>query len=301
MSDDTIAFEQFAGFFRRWQEIEDAKGKLGDESKDLFADMKGGGYDTKATRAVFRDKRKELNADPAEVQEQEAMYDLYMNALNKGLSKAPARPAPAHVENIEKNRSDNGANINMRHSGIATDLPPHDEDGVIFEDHDAAEGAASTLSQGRPVNPTQEPADSAEQSGDESSAIASPSTDRSSTTSSAPEASTPSEVNEVSGADLSDEVDAHEITRHRPLTGDGGHLSEPSSDAGAGVRAVVETEAVVAKSEQAANQISEAEIPAFLKPVKEPGCLNPASCKIKSLSVLCSGCANERTKSRAAA
>ncbi|MBT1154330.1 hypothetical protein J1C56_01860 [Aminobacter anthyllidis] len=31
-------------------------------------------------------------------------------------------------------RSDGGANINMRHSGIATDLPPHDEDGVIFED-----------------------------------------------------------------------------------------------------------------------------------------------------------------------
>lgn len=131
MSDD-IASAQFAGYFRRWQEIEDGKQSLSDESKDLFADMKSDGYDSKATRAVFRDKRKELNADPAAVQEEEAIYAIYMDALNRGMSKAPARLAPAHVENKEKF-------------------------GLIS-------------SQERTVTPRHEPTDYAEQSGDKSSA-----------------------------------------------------------------------------------------------------------------------------------
>lgn len=105
---DTVAAVQFAGFFRQWQEIEDAKARLAEQSKDLFADMNALGYKGKTTRAVFRDKRKELSeelADIAKREEEEVHYDLYWAALNQGLSGPRAHPARSARENTEENGS----------------------------------------------------------------------------------------------------------------------------------------------------------------------------------------------------
>ena len=94
---DTVAAQQLRAFFERWQRLEEEKKTLSDDLKELFAEAKGVGYDTKAMRAVFRD----MMADSVEREEAEAIYDLYWGALNGRAHPAPA-PARAHVEIIEE-------------------------------------------------------------------------------------------------------------------------------------------------------------------------------------------------------
>lgn len=48
-----------------------------DDIKDVFAEMKGTGFDTKAVRTIIRLRKK----DQAERQEEEAILDLYKAAL----------------------------------------------------------------------------------------------------------------------------------------------------------------------------------------------------------------------------
>lgn len=99
-----IAAEKLAGYFLEWQRIEDEKAKLSDQSKALFKAMKDDGYDTKAARVSFREKRFELDAtadDVAKAEEADAIVDLYRTALTNGLA-ARAHPAHARVENKGK-------------------------------------------------------------------------------------------------------------------------------------------------------------------------------------------------------
>ena len=48
-----------------------------DDIKEVFAEAKGTGFDTKAMRTIIRIRKK----DRAEREEEEAMIDLYMSAL----------------------------------------------------------------------------------------------------------------------------------------------------------------------------------------------------------------------------
>lgn len=84
---DGVAQDQIRAFFERWQRLEEDKQAVSENLKELFAEAKGYGFDTKALRAVFRDKTK----DHAEREEFEAVYELYWNAL--GTVNANARDA----------------------------------------------------------------------------------------------------------------------------------------------------------------------------------------------------------------
>lgn len=86
MSGDSIAQDQLLSFFARWRNLEAEKAAVSEDLKQLFAEMKGNGFDTKVARVVFRDKTK----DQAERLEFEAIYDLYAAALN-GTQFANAR------------------------------------------------------------------------------------------------------------------------------------------------------------------------------------------------------------------
>ncbi|RUV65202.1 MAG: DUF2312 domain-containing protein [Mesorhizobium sp.] len=168
ITSQTAAAGQLRAFFERWQRLEEEKQTISDDLKEMFAEAKGTGFDTKAMRAVFRDKMK----DQAELQENEAIYDLYWTALEQ----PPARPAPAHVENITQfpravkaKPADGGADITMKHTNIATELPPHDaETGEILDDK------PETI-------PSQTQADDAVPSGDQSTATISETQERPST------------------------------------------------------------------------------------------------------------------------
>lgn len=78
MSTDSVAQDLIRSFFERWERLETEKDAISGDLKELFAEAKGNGFDTKVLRKLFRDQR----ADATERQEFEALYDLYAAALN---------------------------------------------------------------------------------------------------------------------------------------------------------------------------------------------------------------------------
>ena len=73
----TVAAGQLRAFIERVERLEEEKQSLADDIKDVYAEMKGTGFDTKAVRAIIRLRKQ----DQAERQEAEAILDLYMAAL----------------------------------------------------------------------------------------------------------------------------------------------------------------------------------------------------------------------------
>ncbi|TBF08696.1 DUF2312 domain-containing protein [Rhizobium ruizarguesonis] len=91
---------QIKSFFQRWETLEAEKQQVADLMKDLFAEAKGFGYDTKALRAAFRLKAKQ-DLDSLADAEFEAIVDTYMSALNA--PTVQARDARMRTrENIEE-------------------------------------------------------------------------------------------------------------------------------------------------------------------------------------------------------
>jgi uncharacterized protein (UPF0335 family) len=64
-------------FIERVERLEEEKKTIADDIKEVFAEMKGTGFDTKAVRAILRLRKQ----DQAERQEAEAILDLYKAAL----------------------------------------------------------------------------------------------------------------------------------------------------------------------------------------------------------------------------
>jgi uncharacterized protein (UPF0335 family) len=73
----TVAAGQLRAFIERIERLEEEKQAIADDIKDVYAEMKGSGFDTKAVRTIIRLRKK----DQAERQEEEAMLDLYKAAL----------------------------------------------------------------------------------------------------------------------------------------------------------------------------------------------------------------------------
>jgi uncharacterized protein (UPF0335 family) len=72
-----VAAGQLRSFVERIERLEEEKKGIADDIRDVFAEAKGQGYDTKVMRQVIRLRKK----DAAERQEEEALLDLYMHAL----------------------------------------------------------------------------------------------------------------------------------------------------------------------------------------------------------------------------
>ena len=78
MSDTAmIAGGQIRSFVERIEQIESEIQDLNDGKKEVFAEAKGTGFDTKAMRVIIRLRKKDAN----ERQEEEAILDLYKAAL----------------------------------------------------------------------------------------------------------------------------------------------------------------------------------------------------------------------------
>ena len=92
--------------YSRWLRLEEAKQEISDDLKELFKEAKGDGYDGKAIRAAFR-KVAKLEGDKAEeIREQDALVDLYIDALTRdareAASYAEATGREPTVSEIEK-------------------------------------------------------------------------------------------------------------------------------------------------------------------------------------------------------
>jgi uncharacterized protein (UPF0335 family) len=77
MSDHGVARDQLRAFVERIERLEEEKRTIADDIKEIYAEAKGNGFDTKVLRQVVRIRKQ----DASERQEQEAILDLYMHAL----------------------------------------------------------------------------------------------------------------------------------------------------------------------------------------------------------------------------
>jgi uncharacterized protein (UPF0335 family) len=73
----TVAAGQLRAFVERIERLEEEKKTISDDIKEVFAEAKGTGFDTKAMRSIIRLRKK----DQAERQEEESILDLYKAAL----------------------------------------------------------------------------------------------------------------------------------------------------------------------------------------------------------------------------
>lgn len=74
---DTVAAAELRQLIERIERLEEEKSTIQDDIKDVMAEAKGRGYDTAAIRTIIKLRKK----DPNERQEEEAILDLYKNAL----------------------------------------------------------------------------------------------------------------------------------------------------------------------------------------------------------------------------
>ena len=84
MSDDithdtaqSVSVGQLRAFIERIERLEEEKKTISDDIKEVFAELKGSGFDAPTVRAIIRLRKKEAH----ERQEEEAMIQLYMDAL----------------------------------------------------------------------------------------------------------------------------------------------------------------------------------------------------------------------------
>jgi uncharacterized protein (UPF0335 family) len=73
----TVAAGQLRALIERIERLEEEKKTIADDIKDVYAEAKGTGFDTKAIRAIVRLRKQ----DQAERQEEESILDLYKAAL----------------------------------------------------------------------------------------------------------------------------------------------------------------------------------------------------------------------------
>ncbi|MBN9023398.1 MAG: DUF2312 domain-containing protein [Rhizobiales bacterium] len=72
-----IARDQLKSVIERIERLEEEKQAIADDIKEVYAEAKGNGFDTKIIRQVIRIRKQ----DSAERQEQEALLDVYLAAL----------------------------------------------------------------------------------------------------------------------------------------------------------------------------------------------------------------------------
>jgi len=72
-----IAGEQLRAIIDRIERLEEEKKALAEDIKDVFAEAKGNGFDTKIIRKIISIRKRDRN----ELDEEETMLEVYMRAL----------------------------------------------------------------------------------------------------------------------------------------------------------------------------------------------------------------------------
>jgi uncharacterized protein (UPF0335 family) len=77
MADGNVAADQLRLFIERIERLEEEKKGISDDIKDVYAEAKSNGYDTKTMRAIVRLRKMETHAR----QEADALLETYRQAL----------------------------------------------------------------------------------------------------------------------------------------------------------------------------------------------------------------------------
>jgi uncharacterized protein (UPF0335 family) len=73
----SFAADQLRAIVERIERLEEEKAALSEDIKEVYAEAKGNGFDTKILRTVVRLRKQ----DSSERAEQDALLDLYLHAL----------------------------------------------------------------------------------------------------------------------------------------------------------------------------------------------------------------------------
>jgi uncharacterized protein (UPF0335 family) len=74
---ESVAADQLKSFIERIERLEEEKAGIAGDIKEIYAEAKGNGFDTKVMRKIISLRKK----DHAERQEEEAILELYLQAL----------------------------------------------------------------------------------------------------------------------------------------------------------------------------------------------------------------------------
>ena len=121
-----VAAEELKQFVERIERLEEEKKGISDDIKEVFAELKGRGFDPKIVRKVLAIRKQ----DAAERQEQEAILELYMDALGM-LATTPL--GQAAIER-ETRRAPAQSELKKAVEGLGTPVEPTEEErgkGVV--------------------------------------------------------------------------------------------------------------------------------------------------------------------------
>ena len=90
MANESVAQDQLRAFIERIERMEEEKKAIADDIKEIYAEAKGNGFDTKVLRQIVRIRKQ----DHAERMEQEAILELYMAALGMQARRRGRRSGP---------------------------------------------------------------------------------------------------------------------------------------------------------------------------------------------------------------
>jgi uncharacterized protein (UPF0335 family) len=74
---ESVAADQLKSFIERIERLEEEKAGIAGDIKEIYAEAKGNGFDTKVLRKIIALRKR----DYAERKEEEAILELYMQAL----------------------------------------------------------------------------------------------------------------------------------------------------------------------------------------------------------------------------
>ncbi len=77
VADSGVASEELKQLIERIERLEEEKKGIADDIKEVYAEAKGRGFDTKAMRTIIRLRAK----PPQEREEEESILELYKQAL----------------------------------------------------------------------------------------------------------------------------------------------------------------------------------------------------------------------------
>lgn len=82
---ESVAQDQLRAFVERIERMEEEKKAVSEDIKEIFAEAKGNGFDTKVLRTIIKIRKQ----DPNDRLEQESLLELYMAALGMGNGPIP--------------------------------------------------------------------------------------------------------------------------------------------------------------------------------------------------------------------
>ena len=75
-----VTADELRQFIERYERLEAEKKDIADAQKEVMAEAKGRGYDTKVMRKIIAERKRE----PDDISEEEAVLEMYREALGTG-------------------------------------------------------------------------------------------------------------------------------------------------------------------------------------------------------------------------